>query len=78
MNETSKKIMAVFKDCRTTEDGVLFVNALCNRAHAWDGYHLELLDESIEELLSSGFVRETERGSGLILTREGYRFLHRN
>lgn len=76
MNETSKKIMEVFREFRVGKNEFFPIQSLMSRVNDWDRGHKDSFDESIVELIKEGYIKESKRPIGYILTEKGYEYLY--
>lgn len=74
MNETSEKIMEVFREFRVENNGILSVQSLMSKVHDWQRSYQDAYKLSITELIKNGYI-EAERLQ-FRLTDKGYNYLY--
>ena len=75
VSPTAKLLLDLYLDCRILADEHLTMKALISTKIRWNREHQDNFHIAVEELIDKGYL--TEGNTGLVLTGNGYDFLHK-
>ncbi len=76
VSPTAKLLLDLYLDCRILADEHLTMKALITTKMTWNRQHQDNFHFALEELIEKGYL--TKGSVGLVLTGDGYNFLHRD
>ena len=76
VSPTAKLLLDLYLDCRILADEHLTMKALITTKIRWNREHQDNFHIAVEELIEKGYL--TKGDTGLVLTCDGYNFLHKD